>query len=316
MKIIRSLDAAAEGTRGTVVTIGNYDGVHLGHQAILKRVVARAKELGLSPAVLTFDPHPARVLAPERAPQLISTTAQKLRRLEAAGIETVLLVAFSKEFAMLTPREFAEQVLRGALEARVVMTGEDFRFGNKQAGDIATLRELGQELGFEVEAISEVGLAGKRISSTMIRGLVSAGKVSRACRLMGTSFALEGPVVSGKGIGSKQTVPTLNLAAENELLPHNGVYITRTRLAPAGPAIPSITNIGYRPTFDGEGITVETFLLVDGPVEAPARIEVEFLSFVRHERKFATPEQLKARILYDVGTARRFHERFGYARVG
>src|SRR3954453_13158974 len=129
MKVIRSLDAAPEDSRGTVVTIGNYDGVHLGHQSILRRVVARAKELGLTPAVLTFDPHPARVLAPERAPKLVNTTAQKLRRLEAAGVETVLLVAFSKEFAMLTPEQFAERVLRGALHARVVMTGEDFRFG-------------------------------------------------------------------------------------------------------------------------------------------------------------------------------------------
>jgi len=313
MNVIRSI--APTPGRSTAVTIGNFDGVHRGHQAILKHLVDRASELDAAPTVLTFDPHPAKVLAPERAPKLIQTTAQKLRCFEHAGIETVLLLPFSKDFATLSPEQFAEQVLRDALHARVVMVGEDFHFGHKQSGNIATLQSLGKKLGFEVEPIHllEAGTRSEnhRISSTYIRALITAGKVSRAARLMGAPFALEGPIVSGQGIGSKQTVPTLNLAAENELLPHTGVYITRTRTSPAAAPIPSITNVGYRPTFDGSGITVETFLLADGPVEAPPRIEVEFLSFVRNERKFETPEALKARILRDVGTAKRFHQRFG-----
>ncbi|HXJ44930.1 MAG TPA: riboflavin kinase, partial [Bryobacteraceae bacterium] len=252
--------------------------------------------------------------APERAPRLITTTAQRLRRLDAAGVETVLLVPFSLDFARLTPAEFADQVLHRTLDARVVMVGEDFRFGHKQSGDLETLRALGQQFGFTVEAIHDIHAgtrsSGLRISSTGIRTLIAQGNVSRACRLMGTPFALEGPVVSGHGIGRTQTVPTLNLAAENELLPRNGVYITRTRFEPNGVPVPSITNVGVRPTFQGTSLSVETFLLTEGPVETPARIEVEFLSWVRDEKKFATPEALKARIFRDVKSARRFHAKF------
>lgn len=317
MRVIRSLAAGeAAGVpagKGTVVTIGNFDGVHLGHQAILRQVVARSRQLNLVPAVLTFEPHPAKVLAPGRAPLLINTTAQKLRRLEQAGAATVLLCPFSPEFAQLSPEEFADRVLRQTLNARVVMTGEDFRFGHRQSGDIVRLRELGAQLGFAVEAVADIDAgqrsSGQRISSTGIRALIMEGKVSQACRLMGAPFTLEGAVVSGFGIGKKQTVPTLNLAAENELLPQYGVYVTRTR-PDGGAPVASITNVGMRPTFDGSAVTVETFLLSDGPVSAPARLEVEFLGWVRAERKFASPEALRAQILRDVGSARRFHRHF------
>ncbi len=312
MKVIRSLDTVGSSGQGTVVTIGNFDGVHLGHQAILRQVVFRAHELGLTPAVLTFDPHPARVLSPAKAPLLINTVRQKLARLELAGAETVLLLPFSKEFAALTPEEFATRVLRDTLNARVVMTGEDFRFGRRQTGDITKMRELGATLGFTVEAIGDIaaGPRAERISSTRIRGLILEGKVSRAGRLMGAPFTLEGSVVSGFGIGSKQTVPTLNLASENELLPGHGVYVTRARGNGEGAFVPSITNVGMRPTFDGHAVTVETFLLGDGPAERPERLEVEFLAWVREERKFASPEALRAQILRDVGCAQRFHRRF------
>lgn len=313
MKVTRSLTAVPQ-SAGTVVTIGNFDGVHLWHQAILRQVIARSRELGLVPAVLTFDPHPAKVLAPAKAPLLINTTAQKLRRLEQAGVEEVLLFPFSAEFAGLSPEEFAERVLRQTLNAKVVMTGEDFRFGHRQSGDIAKLRELGVQLGFAVDAIADIDAGmrstGQRISSTGIRTLLGEGKVSQACRLMGAPFALEGRVVTGFGIGSKQTVPTLNLAAENELLPRHGVYVTRTRANGTGPSVPSITNVGMRPTFEGAAVTVETFLLGEAPAEAPTRLEVEFLSWVRAERKFASPEALRSQILRDVGSARRFHRRF------
>lgn len=313
MKVIRSLTADPQGA-GSVVTIGNFDGVHLGHQAILRQVVARSRGLGLVPAVLTFDPHPAKVLAPARAPLLINTTAQKLRRLEQAGVEEVLLFPFSAEFAGLSPEEFAERVLKQTLNAKVVMTGEDFRFGHRQSGDITKLRELGAQLGFAVEAIGDINAGvrstGQRISSTGIRALLGEGRVSQACRLMGTPFALEGKVVTGFGIGSKQTVPTLNLAPENELLPRHGVYVTRTRANGNGPSVPSITNVGVRPTFEGAAVTVETFLLGEAPAEAPGRLEVAFLSWVRAERKFASPEALRSQILRDVGSARRFHRRF------
>lgn len=304
----------------SVVTIGNFDGVHLGHREIMRRVVAIARERGLTPTVLTFDPHPARVLAPERAPKLIDTIPQRLRRLEREGIEAALLLPFSLEFAKLSPEQFAREILAEALKARVVLVGEDFRFGYRQSGNIETLRELGAQLGFELQPVAAVSSRGAgssdRISSTRIRELVAAGRVSRACRIMGEPFALEGPVVAGQGIGSKKTVPTLNLAAENELLPKTGVYVTRTRDEATNREWPSITNVGYRPTFDGQNLTIETFLLAEPPAETPARIEVAFLTFVRDEMRFETPGLLKDRIIRDAAAAKRFHTRVSRLRMG
>ena len=300
-----------------VVTIGNFDGVHIGHREIMRRVAAIARDRGLIPTVLTFDPHPARVLAPDRAPKLIATIPQRLRRLESEGIEAVLLLPFSLEFAKLTPGEFAIQILVRTLKAKYVLVGDDFRFGHRQCGNIGTLRALGAEFGFEVRPVEEIRGKSARVSSTAIRNLVAQGRVSHACRMMDSPFALEGPVVSGQGIGSKKTVPTLNLAPENELLPKTGVYVTVTRDEGAGREWRSITNVGYRPTFDGTGLTVETFLLEPPPPpeDTPHRIEVSFLAFIREERKFETPELLKAQILRDVGAANRLHRRFARLRV-
>jgi riboflavin kinase/FMN adenylyltransferase len=233
MRVFRSVSEFPPDFGPSVVTIGNFDGVHLGHREIMRRVAALARQRGLTPTVLTFDPHPARVLAPERAPRLIDTIPQRLRRLEHEGIEAALLLPFSLEFAKFSPEQFARDILARALNARVVLVGEDFRFGFRQSGNIETLCELGAQLGFELQPVAAVSaaLAGKRdrISSTRIRELVAAGRVSRACRILGEPFALEGPVVPGQGIGSKKTVPTLNLSAENELLPKTGVYVTKTR---------------------------------------------------------------------------------------
>jgi riboflavin kinase/FMN adenylyltransferase len=316
MNIFRSAAEIPADFGPSAVTIGNFDGVHTGHREIMRRLVALARGRRLIPTVLTFDPHPARVLAPDRAPQLISTVSQRLRRLERAGIEAALLLPFSLEIAKLAPEEFARDILAGALKAKIVLVGEDFRFGYRQSGNIDTLRELGADLGFELQPVGAVSGGGERIGSTRIRALIAAGKVSRACRLMGEPFALEGPVVSGHGIGSRQTVPTLNLAAENELLPKTGVYVTRTRDEATDRRWQSITNVGYRPTFDGQTLTVETFLLENPPISAPARIEVEFLAFVRDERRFETPELLKSRIIRDAAAARRFHSRVARLALG
>jgi riboflavin kinase/FMN adenylyltransferase len=318
MKIYHSPEEVPADFGPSVVTIGNFDGVHIGHREIMRRVVAIAREQGLTSTVLTFDPHPARVLAPNRAPKLITTVAQRLRRLEEEGIDAALLLPFSLEFAALSPEEFVEQILVRTLKARCVLVGEDFRFGFRQSGNIGTLHELGERFGFELQPVQAIVGHGERISSSRIRELVAAGRVSKACRILGTPFALEGRVVSGKGIGRKETVPTLNLAAENELLPKTGVYVTRTRDESSGREWQSITNVGYRPTFEGEGLTVETFLLDPPPEAAPERIEVAFLAYVRAERKFDSPALLKAQILRDVGAARRLHrfmERAGYNRV-
>jgi riboflavin kinase/FMN adenylyltransferase len=316
MRVFRSAPEVPETFGPSVVTIGNFDGVHIGHRQIMRRVVSLAREKNCTPCVLTFDPHPARVLAPDRAPPLLMTVQQKLRSMEAEGIEAVFLIPFSLEFAKLTPEEFVEQVLVRTLKARVVLVGEDFRFGHKQAGSLDTLRGLGQRFGFTLEVVAGILRRRERVSSTAVRKLVVDGSVSRACRMLGDPFALEGAVVKGQGIGSKQTVPTLNLAPENEVLPKTGVYVTRTRDLQSGTEWNSITNVGYRPTFAGEGLTVETFLLEPLKDAHPGRIEVSFLSFVREERRFETPDALKAQILRDVAVANRLHRRLAKFRVG
>jgi riboflavin kinase/FMN adenylyltransferase len=316
MRIFRSTGEVPADFGPSVITIGNFDGVHIGHRQIMRRVVTLARERDCIPAVLTFDPHPARVLAPDRAPKLLMTIDQRLRGMEAEGIEAVLLIPFSVEFAALTPEEFVEQVLVRTLKARVVLVGDDFRFGYRQAGNIDTLRESGARSGFILEAFQGIERRGERASSTLIRKLVVEGAVSRACRMLGAPFALEGAVVKGQGIGSKQTVPTLNLEPANEVLPKTGVYVTRTLDLKSNRQWNSITNVGYRPTFDGEGLTVETFLL--GPLAdaQPEHIKVSFLRFIRDERKFETPEALKKQILRDVGVANRLHSRLAKHRVG
>jgi riboflavin kinase/FMN adenylyltransferase len=247
---------------------------------------------------------------------MIMTIGQRLRAFERTGIETTFVLPFSLEFARLTPAEFAEQVLAQALRARCVLVGDDFRFGFKQSGSVKTLIDLGEQLGFSVEPVAPVLGDGERVSSTAIRQLISKGRVSKACRMMAAPFALEGAIVRGFGIGSKQTVPTLNLAPENELLPGKGVYATRARDETSGRKWNSITNVGYRPTFEGKELTVETFLLEPPPASAPERIEVQFLSHIREERRFETPEALKLQILRDAGAATRFHRRLARLNVG
>ncbi len=310
MTAFHSLREIPAGFGPSVVTIGNFDGVHAGHREILRRVAAIGREQGLVPAVLTFDPHPARVLAPERAPRLLTTLSQRLRRISSEGVDSALLLPFSLEIAKMSPEVFVRDVLVESLRARVVLVGEDFRFGHRQAGDIAMLRALGERFGFVVESAGAILRRGERVSSTAIRKLVQAGHVTRACRMLGEPFALEGPVVTGHGVGAKQTVPTLNLEPENEILPAIGVYVTRTRnLSNSSVEWRSITNVGHRPTFDGGELSVETFLLDPFDGDTPERIEVRFLRFVRAERKFDTPELLRAQIMKDVAFATRVHSR-------
>jgi riboflavin kinase/FMN adenylyltransferase len=228
------------------------------------------------------------------------------------GIEQVLILPFTTDVARLTAEEFVEQVLVRKLGARAIVVGENFRFGHKQAGDTRLLRTLGERLGFVTEVVAAVSCRGMRVSSSGLRQLVEAGDVARAERLLGRPYALEGTVVSGRGVGAKQTVPTLNLATCSEVLPKRGVYVTRTADLENGRSWESVTNIGYRPTFgDNDRLTIETFLLE--PVEGgtPGSIRVEFLWHLRDERKFESPEALKTQILKDVARARAYFRRAG-----
>jgi riboflavin kinase/FMN adenylyltransferase len=307
-RIFRSLEEARAGFGPSSLTIGNFDGVHAGHARILRRVCEVARENGWKPSVLTFDPHPTRIVAPSRSPRLMTTPEQRCRLMEQEGIGQVLILPFTREVAQLTPEQFVRDVLVEALDARAVLVGENFRFGHKHAGDTRLLRELGAQLGFRVEVLPGLTLRRAMVSSSEIRRLVETGDVSRAGRLLERPFALEGDVVRGHGVGAKQTVPTLNLSTQAEVLPATGVYITKTQELD-GAHWPSVTNVGYRPTFGGNELSIETFLLapLEGP--PPQRIRVEFLRRLRDERKFESPEQLKAQILRDVGRAQAYFRR-------
>jgi riboflavin kinase/FMN adenylyltransferase len=295
--------------RGSVLTIGNFDGIHLGHQAILRAAVERAAELGAVSTVLTFEPSPSKVLRPESAPLQLSRQAQRLAWFAEAGVEAVILLPFTVELSRLKPEEFVHHILVRNLNVRTVLVGENFRFGHQQAGDVRLLRELGRKHGFEVAVVPPVTCQGEIVSSTAIRREIASGCVARAARLLGRPFVLTGPVVTGTGTGSRFTFPTLNLKSEQELLPARGVYITRTLLEGETESRRSVTNIGTRPTFDGTAQTVETHLLdFHGQVHAK-RIEVRFWKRLRAEKKFTGPEELRAQIAKDIARATKFFSR-------
>ncbi|MCU1340185.1 MAG: bifunctional riboflavin kinase/FAD synthetase [Bryobacterales bacterium] len=307
--IARNLREAA-GFKPCALTIGNFDGVHRAHRRLLRATADAASSAGLRPAVLMFDPHPACVVAPERAPRLLTTLEERAELIQGQGIDLVLIQPFTSELAELTPEEFAMKFLRDGLGAQCVVVGENFRFGCKQAGDTQTLKELGVRLGFEVRLLETVRWRGRRVSSGEVRKLVAAGDVGIAGRLLERPYAISGEIVHGHGVGSKQTVPTLNLRSEAQVLPASGVYITRTTELGGARKWNSITNIGYRPTFGGDdALSIETFLLDPLEGATPQRIRLEFLRRVRDERKFESPDALKAQILRDVGRAKAYFRR-------
>ena len=297
----------------SALTIGNFDGVHAGHREILRRVVALARERGWKPSVLTFDPHPARIVAPERAPRLLTTPEERTRLMREEGIEQVLILPFTRELAGFSPERFLREIVVERLEARAVLVGDNFRFGHEHAGDTRLLAELGRRYEFLVEAVPAIRMRGRVVSSSEVRRLIEAGSMALAGRLLARPYALEGDVVPGQGIGSKQTVPTLNLAPAAEVLPARGVYVTRTTEAASGRRWMSVTNIGTRPTFGGDSVTIETFLLEPLEGSSPRAIRVEFLRRLREERRFEDAAALKGQILRDVARARAYFRRVSRA---
>ena len=293
----------------SVLAIGSFDGIHLGHQAILRSVAAHACTLGAVPTALTFSPSPRKVLRPETASPQISTIAQRLAGFNALGLEAAVVLPFTLELSRLSPDEFVERILLRNLGIKALFVGENFRFGHKQAGDVDLLRRLGAENEFEVVVLPSVICRGEVVSSTLIRKEIARGGVARAARLLGRQFVLTGEVVSGTRAGHRFTFPTLNLAAEQELLPQRGVYVTRTTLDGEQRSRRSVTNIGIRPTFNAAALSVETHLLDAQLSSPPKRIEVRFWERLRDEQKFNGPEELRAQIARDIARANRFFSR-------
>ena len=310
--VFRTLRDARGVFAPSAVTIGNFDGVHLGHQELMRQLHGH----GAKPSVITFDPHPTSVVAPDRAPRLMSTLDQRIEWMRAAGVEQVLVVPFDREFSKLAPEEFVRLVIVHAAGARRVVIGSNFRFAHKQAGDTAMLAELGVRHGYVTQVVPAVEWRGSAVSSTAIRNAVEAGDVGRALRMLSRPFALEGGVVRGSGIGSTQTVSTLNLDTRAAVLPLRGVYVTSVRDLDSGRHWPSVTNIGYRPTFGGEALTIESHVIEGYADAAPTRISVDFFHRIREERKFPDATALRSQILLDVARARAWWRHARRCRAG
>jgi len=306
MRIFHNLEDVPAEFGSTVVSVGNFDGVHCAHAQVLRQIVERARQQRATSVAVTFEPHPVRILRPDAALKLLTPTPEKLRLLESTGVDAVLLLPFGRDLSLLTPRQFVERILKKKLHAREVHEGYNFRFGHKATGDIKTLEELGHEMGFEVKAYPEMQLRGEIVSSSRIRQLLREGCASRARALLGRPFSILSTPGRGRGYGSKYTVPTINLSRYEELVPQDGVYITRTRVG--GECFDSVTNVGTRPTFGAELFAVETHLLNFHPIELTPETEVEihFLDRVRDEIKFPSVEALREQIARDVKRARRY----------
>jgi len=296
----------AAGGRGSVLAIGNFDGIHLGHQTILQEAINRAAKSGAVATALTFEPAPLKVLRPEAAPKRLSTNEQRLEWFRAVGVEAAVVMPFTLELSKLSPQEFVEKILVNELQVRALLVGENFRFGHKQAGDAQLLRDLGKVHGFDVASIPPIMAHSEIVSSTVIRREIAEGEVTQAGRLLGRPFVLTGSIVSGTGTGSKFTFPTLNLRADQELLPAGGVYITRTLLQGESKSRRSVTNIGVRPTFNGTALSIETHLLDFFGTVSAKRIELRFWKRLRSEKKFSSPDELRAQIAKDIASANRF----------
>ncbi len=295
-----------------VVTIGNFDGVHLGHRKIIRGVVERARRDGHVAAALTFWPHPLRVVRPEIAPPLIETLPQRLAHLQSLSLDAVFILPFDHSVASLTPDDFVRRVLVDTLHAAVVRVGENFRFGHRQSGNVQTLRDLGRSLRFEVDCAPPVIFRGVIVSSSAIRAAITNGHLAQAARLLCRPFSLAGEVRPGTGTGRRLVFPTLNLSTEQELLPARGVYATETVVN--GRTYRSATNVGMRPTFEGTKLAIESHLFNFSEEITSGPIEVRFWQRLRDEKKFSGPEALREQIQQDLTHTRSFFSRLDAAR--
>lgn len=310
MQVFRSLDQVPAGYGPTVIAIGNFDGVHCGHRWIIEHARSRARELGAKCIAVTFDPHPVRVLRPEAAPLLITSMPERLRLLAETGLDAAVVLPFTEGFSRMPAEAFARNVLRDGLHAIEVHEGDSFRFGHQARAGIHELIELGRRFGFGVVAHHTRTVRGLPVSSSEIRRLIAVGDVSTARILLGRPFSILSTPARGRGVGSRQTVPTINLAPYAELLPANGVYITRMKIGDGLDAtvFNAVSNVGNRPTFGADSFAVESHLLDFHPVSLTEStpLELTFLKRIRAEKRFPSPAALKSQIQRDVTCATRY----------
>jgi len=306
MQVFRNVGEIPRNFGRTVVSIGNFDGVHLGHQFILERLRLGAAARASKSVAVTFDPHPLRVLRPESCPRLITPLETRVELLGDSGVDAVLVLPFTAELSRMRAAEFVTAIVHDALRAVEVHEGTNFRFGYRAEGGIAELGHLGRTLGFEVVVHAACQARGFIVSSSKIRELLSQGDIRTARALLGHGFFVDSTPASGRGIGSTLTVPTINLAPYQDLLPPNGVYVTRLRID--GEWFDAVTNVGNRPTFGADSFAVESHLLDFRPVvlEDHTPLRLWFLRRLRDERRWPSPEALKQQILRDLFQAKRY----------
>lgn len=310
MKIYRQLEELPTHGGPVVATIGNFDGVHRGHQGVIAEVISRARALGGSSLAITFDPHPARVLRPEHPLKLITPLDRRLELLAETGLDATLVLPFDDALRRTSARDFAEQVLVRACRVTEIHEGESFRFGYQAAAEVHSLDALGREFGFATIVYAPFLLRGAAVSSSRIRALIAEGDVSTARALLGKPFAIDSTPAPGRGYGTRYAVPTINLAPSAELLPGHGVYITTLRIGVGETAetFEAVTNVGNRPTFGADSFAVESHLLNFHPIELSEEtpLQLTFLRRLREERRFPSTEALRDQIALDVTRARRY----------
>jgi len=304
LQIARSIAELELLTTPSVVTIGNFDGVHCGHRMVIASVIDRAKTVGARSVAVTFDPHPAHILHDGPRLPLITPLDEKLDLLAQTGLDLVLVLPFDADLRLWSAKQFAQRVLAEGLHAVEVHEGETFRFGHNAQADITDLERLGKDLGFAVHAFQPCVVRGATVSSSRIRKLIAAGALSEVRALLGRSFSILSTPASGRGYGTRYAVPTINLAPYSDLLPANGVYITTLRVGSGEQArlFRGVTNAGNRPTFGADSFAVETHLLNFEPIDLTEStpLELTFLHRLRAEQRFPTPEALRAQIAQDV----------------
>ena len=307
MQVLPDLLASADLPRGGVATIGNYDGLHRGQRAILERVVARAKELGVPSLMVTFEPLPLTLLRPEAAPPRLLTPGQREALLEELGLDYLAVVSFTAEVARTPAERFVRELLHGRLGLAEVLVGRDFVFGHEKGGNFALLETLGAELGFAVEGLAPVVHAGERISASRIRRAVAEGRLEEAAELLGRPYSITGVVVRGDRMGKRIGWPTINLASENELIPADGVYAGQVRFAELPSSFDCATNVGTRPTvYENYRRVVESHILDFSADVYGQRVELAFCRRLRDERIFASVMDLSAQIRRDVEATREY----------
>lgn len=312
MHVVRDLLRTTDLPRGGIATIGNFDGVHLGHRRILEKVVARAREADRPSVAITFEPHPLSVLRPDKAPRRLQTFRQKEEAIEAIGVDNLLVIPFTRDFSLTEPEEFVRSILLTRLAVSEIYLGSHFAFGRGKRGDIGLLKRMGPECGFVASSVEEVIFEGEPVSSTRIRTAVERGDVTRANAMLGREYEIDGIVAKGDKVGRRIGYPTINLEPENELHPADGVYVTQIHIRSFDRRFDCVTNIGRRPTvYEDYATVIETFVLDFSSNVYGEKVRLFFFDRLREERRFPSVTALSDQIGRDIEQTRKYFERRG-----